>query len=107
MSARQFTCRCKLVIFWTKAPSFHRNAIWTVSTLQKVRVYILEDLKKQLATLEEKIMANVEDSLSGIATEMAYSYRCHIFHGPYGNITGCGGTPYDCLCVVVTAPPNY
>ncbi len=72
---------------------------------KEVRVYILEDLKKQLATLEEKIMANVEDSLSGIATEMAYSYRCHIFHGPYGNITGCGGTPYDCLCVVVTAPP--
>ena len=72
---------------------------------KEARAYILEDLKKQLATLDEEIIANVDDSLSGKSTEMAYSYRCHIHHDAYGNITGCGGSAYDCLCVVVIAPP--
>lgn len=74
---------------------------------EEVRAYILEDLKKQLVTLEEETMASVEDSLSGKATDLAYSYRCHVHHGVSGDITGCGGTPYDCLCVVVVAPPYY
>lgn len=67
--------------------------------------FVTAALDEQFAELRKDFLGKVESALEQGETERAQYARCHVQYDVNGNVTFCGGNPYDCLCVWVFAPP--